>query len=53
LPLQLAGKINWEFTDGEIAPLYSDVVQSAGAYEKPALSSIAKTQQRQGRIILI
>jgi hypothetical protein len=50
---QLAGKIDWDFIDGEITPLYSDIVQRAGAYEKPARSSIAKTQQRQGRIILI
>jgi hypothetical protein len=34
LPLQLAGKIDWELIDGEIAPLYSDIVQRAGGIRK-------------------
>jgi hypothetical protein len=35
LPLQLAGKIDWGFIDGEIAPLYSDIVQRAGHTKNP------------------
>jgi hypothetical protein len=34
LPLQLAGKIDWELIDGEIAPLYSDIVQRAEGIRK-------------------
>jgi transposase, IS5 family len=29
--VQLAGKLDWEWIDGEIAPLYSDPDHSAGA----------------------